>query len=92
MNPTNFQNGHGVITAVYGVTNGKGPASGISYDAQICTPTGPVNVAGIVPTHLRPPDVVDTVAAKVGHMIDWACLNGTYWYSIREFEDMAVCS
>lgn len=87
-----IQTGKGVVKAVYGTTNGKGPASGISYDVEIYLANGEtMNFYGIIPSVLRPSDLVDTIAARPNDLCDYLIQNGAASFDITEQIDLAAC-
>ena len=79
-----------MVKAINGTS--PGPASGITYDIAFNTPRGSRVALGVVPSHTRPPDVVNTVAAALGSACVVQEVSGNMRFVILgEFPEFGVC-
>ena len=81
-----------VITAVSGVdAEGKGPASGITYDISYHTGSASTVIVGVTPCNGRLPDTVNTVAAKPGSPAVPVRVGGNLCFIVPELPYIQPC-
>lgn len=80
------------VAVVKSSSAASGAASGLTYTVQINFDGGLVEIAGIKPSTNRPPDTIDTLAAKPGTMFFVVESSPGEWaYMLQEFPDFADC-
>lgn len=70
----------------------SGPASSITYVVKLWVKGSTITVSGIKPGTNRPPDEIDTLAAKPGTLVKRIQFSpGDYVYDFQEFPAWADC-
>lgn len=86
----------GVVVAVNGTVVAPGgeligPASGITYAVNINTPSGIRHFAGVIPSRLRWPDIVDTVASPPNTLCCAHRIGERWYFDIDEHPYLLDC-
>lgn len=85
-----------IVTAVAGVVTAPtgeliGPSSGITYTVAINTPSGIQEFAGVIPSVLRWPDIVDTVASPPNTLCTAHLIGEVWLFDIAEHPYITPC-
>lgn len=82
----------GRVLAVDGVdAEGKGAASGITYDIEVSNGTNTFLVLGVAPTMPRYPDIIDVMAAPAGSPVQVQYTGDRFRFQVTELPVITEC-